>query len=49
MYMSQIWVNIYLPLWISGQMTSEQLQIAVAKMRITEDEYNNIIAQSQSQ
>ena len=46
--MFQVWVNIYLPLWISGQMTIEQLQAALAKGRITQAEYEYIIAQPQN-
>jgi hypothetical protein len=45
--MSQIWVNIYLPLWISGQMTIDQLQLASSKERITPDEYEYIVSQPQ--
>lgn len=41
--MSQVWVNIYLPLWVSGQMTEMQLQTALAKGRITQEEYDTII------
>jgi len=46
--MSQVWVNIYLPLWINGQMTIEQLQIAKTKVRITQPEYDKIIATHQN-
>lgn len=46
--MSQLWVNIYLPLWIQGRMTIEQLQTAVVKDRITQDEYETIIATPQN-
>ncbi len=46
--MAQIWVNIYLPLWISGQMTLEQLQAALTKGRITQDEYDFIISHPQN-
>ncbi len=46
--MSQIWVNIYLPLWISGQMTLAQLQAALAKGRITQAEYDYIVSQPQT-
>lgn len=46
--MSQVWVNIYLPLWISGQMTIEQLQAALAKKRITQAEYDMIVATPQN-
>jgi hypothetical protein len=46
--MSQLWVNIYLPLWIQRRMTIEQLQAAVVKGRITQDEYETIIATPQN-
>jgi hypothetical protein len=46
--MSQVWVNIFLPLWISGQMTIEQLDIAKTKGRITQEEYDMIIATPQN-
>lgn len=46
--MSEFWANFYLPLWISGQMTIEQLQAALDKGRITQDEYDYIIAQPQN-
>lgn len=46
--MSQIWVNIYLPLWVSGQMKIAQLQTAMAKGRITQEEYDYIVAQPQN-
>lgn len=46
--MAQIWVNIYLPLWISGEMTIEQLQIALTKKRITQPEYDMIVATPQN-
>lgn len=46
--MSQVWVNIYLPLWISGQMTIEQLDAAKAKGRITQPEYDQIVATPQN-
>lgn len=45
--MSQIWVNIYLPLWVSGQMTNEQLLLAASKGRISHSEYDYIISQPQ--
>lgn len=45
--MSQVWVNIYLPLWISGQMTEEQLQLALSKGRISQTEYECIVSQPQ--
>jgi hypothetical protein len=41
--MSAVWYNIYLPLWITNQMTIEQLQIAMSKGRITQEEYDSII------
>jgi hypothetical protein len=46
--MSQIWVNIYLPLWIQHLMTIEQLQAAIVKGRITQAEYEMIIATPQN-
>lgn len=46
--MSQIWANIYLPLWVSGQMTIVQLQTAVVRGRITQEEYDYIVAQPQN-
>lgn len=46
--MSTTWYNIYLPLWVTGQMTEEQLQTALAKGRVTEPEYNTIVATPQN-
>ncbi len=46
--MSALWVNIYLPLWVSGQMTTEQLQAALTKGRITQAEYDMIVATPQN-
>ena len=46
--MAQVWVNIYLPLWISGQMTIEQLDIALTKVRITQEEYDKIVSTPQN-
>lgn len=42
------WKNFYLPLWIRGDMTVEQLQQAVTKGRITIDEMEEILATPQS-
>ncbi len=46
--MSATWYNLYLPLWISGNMTIEQLQKALAKGRITQEEYDRINATLQN-
>lgn len=46
--MSALWYNIYLPLWISGDMTVAQLNIALTKGRITQAEYDAIIATPQN-
>ena len=46
--MSSTWYNIYLPLWIQGKMTIEQLQVALAKGRITQEEYDAIVATPQN-
>lgn len=46
--MAQVWVNIYLTLWISGQMSIEQLNAALAKRRITQEEYDMITATPQN-
>jgi hypothetical protein len=46
--MSATWYNIYLPLWITRKMTIEQLQTALAKGRITHEEYELIIATPQN-
>lgn len=46
--MSARWKDFYLPLWISGDMTIEQLQAAVVKGRITQSEYEEIIATPQA-
>ena len=42
--MSATWFNIYLPLWVARKMTVEQLQTALTKGRITQEEYDTIIA-----
>lgn len=47
--MSTTWYNIYLPLWIQRQMTIEQLNTALAKGRITQPEYDSIIATPQQE
>jgi len=39
----QFWYNFYLPLVISGEMTLENLQAALAKGRITQEEYDDLI------
>ena len=46
--MSAKYKNFYLPLWIRGDMTIEQLQQAVVKERITQTEYEEIIATPQN-
>ena len=45
--MSTTWYKIYLPLWVSRQMTIEQLQTALSKGRITQEEYDTIVATPQ--
>jgi hypothetical protein len=45
--MSATWYNIYLPLWIQSKMTIAQLQTALSKGRITQEEYDKIVATSQ--
>lgn len=42
--MSQTWYNIYLPLVISGNMRLEQLDKALARGRITQEEYNDLVS-----
>lgn len=42
------WYNFYLDLWIQGTVTVAQLQKAVAKGRITQAEYEAIIATTQN-
>lgn len=46
--MSATWYNLYLPLWIRGGMTVEQLQKAPAKERITQEGYDRIVATPQN-
>ena len=48
--MAQLWVDIYLPLWKSRDMTIEQLQAARDRVppRITQTEYETIIATPQN-
>jgi hypothetical protein len=46
--MSATWFNIYLPLWVSRDMTVEQLNKAKEKRRITQDEYDTIISTPQN-
>jgi hypothetical protein len=41
--MSEVWYNIYLPLWITNQMTVGQLQLALNRGRIIQEEYDSII------
>lgn len=45
--MSATWYNIYLPLWISGQMSPDQLDAALNKNRITTVEYEKIVTTQQ--
>lgn len=42
--MSQLWYNIYLPLVLSGQMSLAQLDVALAKGRITQIEYETLVS-----
>ncbi|MPM15683.1 hypothetical protein SDC9_62054 [bioreactor metagenome] len=44
----EVWYNLYLPLWIRGTMTIEQLQLAVTRERITQEKYDKIIATPQN-
>lgn len=46
--MSTTWYKLYLALWINGDMTIEQLQTALAKGRITQAEYDAIVATPQN-
>jgi hypothetical protein len=42
--MSAFWYNFYLPLVLSGQMNLEQLQAALAKGRITQSEFDDLVS-----
>lgn len=44
----EVWYNLYLPLWIRGAMTIEQLQLAVTRERITQEECDKIVATPQN-